>query len=53
MSKPKTDRNQEIYKKHKKGASTYRLAFEYHITQPAVFKIIKREERKLQNAQTA
>jgi len=51
MSKPKTDRNIEIYKKHKKGISTYKLALEYQITQPAIFKIIKREERNLQNAQ--
>ncbi len=46
MSKQKTDRNQEIYKKHKQGKSTYALSFEYQITQPAIFKIIKREEKK-------
>jgi len=46
MSKAKIDRNQEIYKKHKQGMSTYALAFEYHITQPAIFKIIKREQKK-------
>jgi len=47
MSKAKTDRNQEIYKKHKQGKSTYVLAVEYKITQPAIFKIIQREKRKL------
>ena len=47
MSKAKTERNQEIYRKHKQGKSTYVLAVEYRITPPAVFKIIKREERKL------
>ncbi len=46
MSKQKTERNQEIYKKHNEGKSTYVLALEYHITQPAIFKIIKREEKK-------
>ena len=48
MSKQKTDRNQEIYEKHKQGKSMYALALEYGITQPAIFAIIKREERKLQ-----
>jgi len=49
MSKQKLERNQEIYKKHKLGKSMYALALEYSVTQPAIFKIIKREERKIQN----
>ncbi|MGI8419486.1 MAG: Mor transcription activator family protein [Candidatus Levyibacteriota bacterium] len=46
MSKQKLQRNQEIYAKHKQGKSMYALALEYQITQPAVFKIIKREQKK-------
>jgi len=45
MSKRKIERNKEIYKKHKQGLSMYVLALEYEVTPPAIFKIIKREEK--------
>ena len=48
MSRQKIERNRQIYKKNKKGKSTYALAREYDISQPAIFKIVKREERKIQ-----
>lgn len=53
MSKQKIERNQEIYKKHKQGKSMYALALEYSVTQPAIFKIIKREEGRINNAKNS
>lgn len=46
MSKRKVTRNRRIYDLHTDGLSTYILARRYHISPPAVLKIIHRERRE-------
>ncbi len=51
MSRKKTTRNRKIYELYTTSAprlSTYALARRFRITQPAILKIIQREQKQLE-----